>query len=190
MNLVSDSQGNAEMGAKQNEKCFPNFVRQVFKEHNITEADFDIIHNITGYDILTWRKIIDSGPEPTGLSCYCNQLRTFSMAYRQIHGYFSFFVCMVGVISNVLNIIVLTRREMAMLPINRILRGLAITDVILMIEYIPFIFFYYFRVFPHWLQSYPGAIFIWLHVNFIQIVHTVSIFMTLALACWRYSAIK
>ncbi len=174
---------------KLNEKCVPAFLKDIFNQYNITEADYDLIYNLTGREVTALLENDDEFAEES-VDCYCNYLRNFSLAYRQIHGYASFFICVVGVISNILNIIVLTRREMAVLPINRILRGLAICDVILMVEYIPFIFFYYIRLAPGLVHSYAGAIFVWLHVNFIQIMHTISIFMTLALACWRYSAIR
>ncbi|XKL63123.1 hypothetical protein PGB90_005487 [Kerria lacca] len=183
--IISDVGKNTEMESnKLADECIK--IKDIFQHHNITESDYALIQNLTGKEISQLLKIYEN----ESISCYCSQLRSFSMAYRQIHGYFSFFVCIIGVLSNILNIIVLTRREMVILPINRILRGLALTDVLLMIEYIPFIFFYYIRVFPNLVYSYPGAIFIWLHVNFTQIMHTISIFMTLALACWRYSAIK
>lgn len=192
MNVIENNHLEAsavEMANEPNEKCVSNLIRKVFSQHNITESDYDLIYNLTGREVS--QLLHDVGYlEKESVSCYCSQLRNFSIAYRQIHGYLSFFVCIVGVISNILNIIVLTRREMSVLPINRILRGLALTDIVLMIEYIPFIFFYYFRLFPNLVHSYPGTIFIWLHVNFLQIIHTISVFMTLALACWRYSAIK
>ena len=168
------------------ERCRSDLLRSVFTQHNITESDYGLIYNLTGREA---HDLLPSYNE--SLSCYCgHQLRGFQLKYRQIHGYLSFFICIVGVLSNVLNIIVLTRREMAALPINRVLRGLAYTDIVLMIEYIPFIFFYYFQLFPQMSHSYTGALFIWLHVNFLQIIHTISVFMTLALAFWRYSAIK
>jgi hypothetical protein len=44
--------------------------------------------------------------------------------YRHIHGYLSLVVCIVGIIFNLLNIAVLTRKEMNGSPINRILTGM------------------------------------------------------------------
>lgn len=190
MNFVDEERKRTLMGptSKLSEKCISNLVTHAFNQYNVTESDYDLIYNLTGRDVS--KLLQQQNPYYEPISCYCSHLRNFQLAYRQVHGYFSFFVCIVGVISNILNIIVLTRREMSALPINRILRGLALCDVILMFEYIPFIFFYYFRLFPNLLHSYLGAILVWLHVNFTQIMHTISIFMTLALACWRYSAIK
>lgn len=46
-------------------------------------------------------------------------------------------VCLLGTIANTLNIIVLTRREMRS-PTNAILTGLAVADLAVMLEYIPY----------------------------------------------------
>ncbi|ODM90490.1 hypothetical protein Ocin01_16192 [Orchesella cincta] len=44
---------------------------------------------------------------------YCGAgLKAFGDAYRGIHGYASLVVCLFGSIANILNLIVLTRREM------------------------------------------------------------------------------
>ena len=48
---------------------------------------------------------------------------TFYPSYRDVHGYMSFIICILGSIANVLNIVVLTRKDMNTSPINRILTG-------------------------------------------------------------------
>ena len=48
---------------------------------------------------------------------------TFYPSYREIHGFMSVIICILGSIANVLNIIVLTRKDMNTSPINRILTG-------------------------------------------------------------------
>lgn len=56
---------------------------------------------------------------------------------------------MFGTFANILNIVVLTRKDMANAPINKILKWLAVTDMFVMIEYIPFATYRYlvsFRV--------------------------------------------
>jgi len=58
-------------------------------------------------------------------------------SYKYFHGYFSLIVCILGTIANTLNIIVLTRREMRS-PTNAILTGLAVADLAVMLEYIPY----------------------------------------------------
>lgn len=69
---------------------------------------------------------------------YCGPgLEHFHSKYRLIHGYVSLLVCVFGSVANVLNIAVLTRREMSS-PTNAILTGLAVADLLVMLEYIPF----------------------------------------------------
>ena len=99
-------------------------------------------------------------------------------------------VCLFGTIANLINVAVLTRREMATNPINRILTGLAVADVLVMLEYIPFSVYMYL-IFPGQRNfPYSWAVFILFHVHFSQIIHTISICLTLALAVWRYIAIR
>ena len=49
-----------------------------------------------------------------------------SQNYGEVHGYICLVICIFGAISNLLNIIVLTRKEMNGSPINRILSGMCV----------------------------------------------------------------
>lgn len=53
----------------------------------------------------------------------CVNLATFSENYKSVHGYICLVIIIFGAIANLLNIIVLTRKEMNGSPINRILTG-------------------------------------------------------------------
>lgn len=118
--------------------------------------------------------------------------RLFTFRYHSIHGYLSLSVCILGCIANVANVVVLTRREIRS-PTNAILTGLAIADFLVMIEYIPYSWFDY--ILPNMnytrktLFSYSTAWFIMLHSIFSQICHTISIWLTVTLAVWRYIAV-
>lgn len=69
---------------------------------------------------------------------YCGaRLELWHSIYRHAHGYVSLIVCVFGSIANLLNIAVLTRREM-LSPTNAVLTGLAVADLLVMTEYIPF----------------------------------------------------
>jgi mannose/fructose/N-acetylgalactosamine-specific phosphotransferase system component IIC len=90
----------------------------------------------------------------------------------QIHGYASLIVCLFGSVANSLNIAVLTRREMTS-PTNALLTGLAVADLLVMLEYIPFACHMYI------LQdtrtdierySYSWATFVLFHSNFAQVI--------------------
>ena len=53
----------------------------------------------------------------------CENLREFSDNYDYMHGYMCLAICIFGAVANLLNIVVLTRKEMNESPINRILTG-------------------------------------------------------------------
>ena len=59
-------------------------------------------------------------------------------AYIPIHGYLAIITCLLGTIFNMLNIMVLTGKHMRSNPINLILTGIALADIVLMLEYVPF----------------------------------------------------
>ncbi|KAF2886598.1 hypothetical protein ILUMI_19575 [Ignelater luminosus] len=129
----------------------------------------------------------------TGLSAspknftYCD-LKAFSNNYRCIHGYLSILVCVFGSVANILNICVLSRREMRS-PTNAILTGLAVADLLVMLEYIPFSCHVYFDPdarFAASYFSYSWAVFMVFHALFTQVCHFISICLTVVLAVWRY----
>ena len=69
---------------------------------------------------------------------YCR----FSHWYRQYHGYLATVVCILGIIANLLNIVVLTRKNMISAT-NCILTGLAVSDGLTMVAYLPFALRFY-----------------------------------------------
>ncbi|KAH8418264.1 hypothetical protein KR222_007639, partial [Zaprionus bogoriensis] len=112
-------------------------------------------------------------------------------SYKNMHGYVSLVVCILGTIANTLNIIVLTRREMRS-PTNAILTGLAVADLAVMLEYIPYTVHDYILTdsLPREEKlSYSWACFIRFHSIFAQVLHTISIWLTVTLAVWRYIAV-
>ncbi|ODM88012.1 Sex peptide receptor [Orchesella cincta] len=96
---------------------------------------------------------------------YCGAgLKVIWRCIQGIHGYASLVVCLFGSIANILNLIVLTRREMIN-PTNAILTGLALADLLNMVEYVPYaIFMTYFK---HE-KTYGWAMFVLMHSNFSQ----------------------
>ena len=71
--------------------------------------------------------------------CCINHLYLYCQdAWQGLHGYLSIVVCVLGVFFNLLNILVLGHREMRANPINLILFSIAVADILLMLEYIPF----------------------------------------------------
>lgn len=146
---------------------------------NITDADLDYVNNY----------IDKIGSDQAG--CYCNNsIRDLAVAYKNYHGYVALVVCLFGTLANMLNIVVLTRKDMVATPINRILTGLATADMLVMLDYIPFAIYRYIVLPKSQIFPFEGAVFILFHMHFTQLLHTISIAITLTLAVWRYIAIR
>lgn len=109
---------------------------------------------------------------------HCNgadSIYAFANSYKKLHGYLALLVCVFGAIANVLIMVVLTRKEMRT-PVNLMLFALAIADLLIMLEYIPFaLHMYIIDHGPELKYSLPWAWFVFFHVHFTQILHTISI---------------
>ncbi|XP_062550972.1 G-protein coupled receptor dmsr-1-like [Armigeres subalbatus] len=122
---------------------------------------------------------------------YCGQgLDDFHTSYSAIHGIICLLVCIFGSIANTLNIIVLTRREMRS-PTNAILTGLAIADLLVMLDYMPYAVYMspYMQFSREERLTYSWSWYVMFHSIFAQICHTISIWLTVTLAVWRYIAV-
>ncbi|XP_052872748.1 G-protein coupled receptor dmsr-1-like [Anopheles cruzii] len=122
---------------------------------------------------------------------YCGKaLDDFHTSYAKVHGMVCLLVCIFGSIANTLNIVVLTRREMRS-PTNAILTGLAIADLLVMLDYMPYAVnsVPYLRVSREDRLTYGWAWYVMFHSIFAQICHTISIWLTVTLAIWRYIAV-
>jgi hypothetical protein len=123
----------------------------------------------------------------------CN-LESVKDSYLPYHGVMAMVVCGMGTVFNLLNIMVLTHKDMKSNPINRILTGIAVADCLVSIEYIPFTFHMYLmndegRDLEE-MYSLAWGIFLLFHTNFTIMIHTVSIWLTLCLAIWRLLMIQ
>lgn len=99
-------------------------------------------------------------------------------------------VCVFGSVANIINGVVLTRKSMVS-PTNAILTGLAVTDLLVMAEYIPYTMHQYVWSGRPLTSQYAWgwAVFVLFHAHFTQVFHTISIWLTVTLAVWRYIAI-
>ncbi|XP_013783423.2 sex peptide receptor-like [Limulus polyphemus] len=122
---------------------------------------------------------------------YGDQMAEFRARYTEFHGYLSLTVCTFGIITNILNIVVLTRKDM-MSPTNTILTGLAVADMFVMLSYVPYSIHMYIR--SHQLAnerySFSWAVFTLIHAHLTVVCHTVSIWLTVTLAMWRLLSIS
>ena len=116
-------------------------------------------------------------------------LAMFSASYSAVHGYVSTAVCLFGLMSNTANIIVLTRKNM-ITSTNTILMWLAVADLLTMMSYLPFAIHFYIMKEPglqvFQTRSFGWIIFLMFHASFSIVCHTVAIWLTIALAIFRY----
>jgi len=116
------------------------------------------------------------------------ELAVFHDWYQQYHGYLASIVCVLGIIANALNIVVLTRRNMISAT-NCILTGLAVSDGLTMAAYLPFALWFYVLYGTEATptrNSLPAVRFMLFFACFSVVVHTVSIWLTVVLAVFRY----
>ncbi|GBP37023.1 Sex peptide receptor [Eumeta japonica] len=113
----------------------------------------------------------------------------FNRQYSRLHGYIALVICVVGSATNSINIAVLSRREMTS-PTNSILTGLAVADLLVMLEYIPYALHMNIKIGPEVNKNtYAWAVFVYFHSIFSQTFHTISVWLAVTLAVWRYIAI-
>ncbi|CAG5124980.1 unnamed protein product [Candidula unifasciata] len=120
-------------------------------------------------------------------------LHTFSNWYADYHGFVSLCVCVSGIVTNTFNVTVLTRRHMRT-PVNQILTGLAVSDIITMLSYLPFAIHFY-CVYPSNYASPRKNSKWWMtffvfHINLTTVTHTISIWLCVVLAIVRYLHIR
>ncbi|XP_055355871.1 G-protein coupled receptor dmsr-1-like [Paramacrobiotus metropolitanus] len=112
-------------------------------------------------------------------------------AYVRIHGYLALIISVFGILSNLINIAVLTRRSM-ITPTNAILTALAIVDVLVMMTYVPFAIHQYILKLSlpiaEW-RSYSWMAFTFFNIHFTIVCHTISVWLTITLAVFRYFAV-
>lgn len=117
-----------------------------------------------------------------------NDLFAYACVYFQLHGYISLAICCFGVPTNLANIIILTRKSMRS-PINTILTGIAVSDAITMISYIPFAIHFYIQ---YGLERTPDKYtygwtwFLAIHLNLSLTTHTISIWLGVCMSIVRY----
>ncbi|XP_014205864.1 sex peptide receptor-like [Copidosoma floridanum] len=169
---------------------------ELLRHLNITEEDLDYSLSAFGPEwSLTGGPPVGSsennGPTCQCGPCHCGGLvRRVAGAYRAYHGYVALLVCGFGTLANLLNVAVLTRKELWRAGVNRILTGLAACDVLVMLEYMLFAVYEYLVLPERRLFPYGWAVFVLFHMHFSQLLHTVSIALTLALAVYRYIVVR
>jgi len=116
-----------------------------------------------------------------------HSMENFSENFSKVHGYIADAICIFGVISNIMNVIVLTRRHM-ITPTNCILTALAIADFLTMLVYLVYATYFYIATEPrpdgHHSQGW--MYFILIQNHFIITCHNMAMWFTVSLAVFRY----
>ncbi|EFO82966.1 hypothetical protein CRE_00682 [Caenorhabditis remanei] len=125
---------------------------------------------------------ISSSRIPTG--------KSFLQYYDEIHIPLSISICIFGAVSNVFNIIVLTRKRMRT-PINILLTGLSIAQWLLATNYFLYLLLEYYRyqcIQILWSEAFTRYRFF--NVNLNTVFHTIAFTTTIVVAVFRYCALK
>lgn len=112
-----------------------------------------------------------------------------SLSFHALHFKLSLCICIFGCITNILNFIVLTRKELRT-NINQILAALAVSDFVVMLVYVPYAFDHAFALNSRWERlTSTYAHYILIYAMLSQTAHTISIFLTIILALFRYVSV-
>lgn len=113
--------------------------------------------------------------------------------FTSIHGYTSLIVCIFGIITNFINITVLARPDMRN-PTNALLTWLAVSDILTMIPYVPFVIHFYCAFSPEDISpekySYTWGMYMLFLINFAATTHTISIWLGVSLAVFRFLQLR
>ncbi|XP_069994886.1 G-protein coupled receptor dmsr-1-like [Penaeus vannamei] len=143
-----------------------------------------------GIDVYADQNITANRTDDEGGYCTSEAWAQMRTSYKMVHGCMSLAVCVFGSIANIINMVVLTRRSMVS-PTNAILTALAIADLLVMVVYLPYTMHVYVWV-PRAIESrfsWGWAVYVLFQAQSNQVFHTISIFLTVTLAVWRYIAI-
>lgn len=165
------------------------YLEAMLAKLNLTMAEWLEYRNFTGThdddDLTNLNFPINATDQPM-----CGEtIHALRQSYRPIHGYLAVAVCIFGTVANLFNIAVLSRKDMAT-PTNKILTGLAVADLLVMVEYIPFALLHYLQPDPELAFTFRITAYVLFHSHFGQIFHTVAIWMTVMLAVWRFISIR
>lgn len=116
-------------------------------------------------------------------------LEALTQTYSNWHGYISLVLCAFGIPMNIINIVVLTRKNMVT-PINCILTWLAVADIATMLSYVPFAYHFYCQHSSNSISplknSWGWMQFLLVYLNFSATTHTISIWLAVAIAMFRH----
>lgn len=115
-------------------------------------------------------------------------LAQFGRDYQPIHGYISAIICILGILFNIGNIYVLTRRNMRTSATNILLTALAVANLITEVIYLPFTV--YFNILtsaqPEYGHSEGWIYYAVVTLNLVLASHAAAMWLTVTIATFRF----
>nr|XP_045586027.1 uncharacterized protein LOC123747860 [Procambarus clarkii] len=111
----------------------------------------------------------------------------FRERYKWVHFRLAVCIAVTGVLTNLLTVSTLTRRTMTT-PTNLLLLGLAVADLLVEVEYIPYATSTLVGG-DQLMQAKEHALYVLIHAHLSHVCHTIAIWLTVTLAVWRWVAV-
>ncbi|KAI3422396.1 hypothetical protein GPALN_012914 [Globodera pallida] len=119
---------------------------------------------------------------------FIQSLVLFQKAYAPIHGRICVFLCLFGVVTNLIHCVVLTRPQMRVSAVNVIMTAVALCDLGTMGSYLIYIVHFVFQNTPNSCsnpQTYWWMLFLILHIFFSILLHTATLWLAVVMALLR-----
>ncbi|CAB3404782.1 unnamed protein product [Caenorhabditis bovis] len=127
-------------------------------------------------------------PEDPSVSAFIYSLEQFNSVYTVFHRYACLIICFIGVVSNIIHILVLSRPRMRSSAVNCVLTAVAMCDVITMLSYATYLLRFRFYQDDEG-YSYSWMVFLKFHVVSSMTLHAITLYMGAVLAFIRWQAL-
>ncbi|XP_047472857.1 G-protein coupled receptor dmsr-1-like [Penaeus chinensis] len=155
--------------------------------------------NLTPEDTEFFKTLFENRSRPvyvnTSSQAQYNQSKAYQYChfdfvdwYSGWHSRLALCIALFGAVANILTMTTLTRKNMAT-PTNLILVGLAVADLMVVLEYVPYAASKLLGG-QQLKESWEHALYVLVHAHLSQVCHTISIWLTVSLAVWRWIAVS